>query len=94
MVAMPTHPVREKETLFSAVLSATTDAGPKRGDLTVSKGAELVLVGFNTNGKADDIYKPRRPISVEDARKEALFHHRLAMEYKFVCELLLLDLGG
>ena len=45
------------------------------------QGTELVLVGFNTNGKADDIYKPRRPISLEDARKEALFHHRLAMQY-------------
>ncbi|KAJ5093174.1 N-carbamoyl-D-amino acid hydrolase [Penicillium angulare] len=45
------------------------------------QGAELVLVGFNTNGKADDIYKPRQPISLEDAREQALFHHRLSMQY-------------
>lgn len=44
------------------------------------QGAELVLVGYNTNGKADDIYKPQKPISLEDARKEALFHHRLVMQ--------------
>ncbi|KAK1762693.1 carbon-nitrogen hydrolase [Phialemonium atrogriseum] len=45
------------------------------------QGAELVLVGFNTNGKADDIYKPGKPISLEEAREEALHHHRLVMQY-------------
>ncbi|KAI1829222.1 hypothetical protein DTO006G1_9812 [Penicillium roqueforti] len=44
------------------------------------QGVELVLVGFNTNGKADDIYKPKHPISLEDARAEALFHHQLVMQ--------------
>ncbi|KAJ9133374.1 N-carbamoyl-D-amino acid hydrolase [Pleurostoma richardsiae] len=44
------------------------------------QGTELVLVGFNTNGKADDIYKPRKPVSLEEARAEALFHHRLVMQ--------------
>jgi predicted amidohydrolase len=44
------------------------------------QGVELVMVGFNTNGKADDIYRPPKPISLEDARKEALFHHRLVMQ--------------
>jgi predicted amidohydrolase len=38
------------------------------------------MVRFNTNGKADDIYRPTKAISLEDARKEALFHHRLVMQ--------------
>ena len=45
------------------------------------QGVELVLIGFNTNGKADDIYKPPKPISTEDARAEALHHHRLVQQY-------------
>jgi predicted amidohydrolase len=44
------------------------------------QGAELVLIGFNTNGKADDIYKPPKPVTLEEAREQALFHHRIVQQ--------------
>ncbi|KAF2741224.1 carbon-nitrogen hydrolase [Polyplosphaeria fusca] len=44
------------------------------------QGVELVLVGYNTPYNAPHLFGFRKPMSVEQAEKEAYYHHKLVME--------------
>ncbi|MCJ1309801.1 hypothetical protein MMC25_003462 [Agyrium rufum] len=44
------------------------------------QGVELILCGYNTNGYAPDLWGSNKNQTVEEATKDALFHHRLSMQ--------------
>jgi predicted amidohydrolase len=44
------------------------------------QGVEIVLCGYNTAGWAPDLWGSKRPITVEEAEIDAVFHHKLAMQ--------------
>jgi len=44
------------------------------------QGVELILCGYNTVGWAPDLWGTRKPMTREEAEKEALFHHKLVMQ--------------
>lgn len=44
------------------------------------QGVEVVLCGYNTVGYAPDLWGSRKPMTSEEAEKDALFHHKLVMQ--------------
>jgi len=44
------------------------------------QGVDLVLCGYNTAGFAPDLWGTTKPVTPEEAEKEALFHHKLVMQ--------------
>jgi predicted amidohydrolase len=44
------------------------------------QGVELVLCGYNTVGYAPDLWGTRKPMTPEEAEKDAVFHHKLVMQ--------------
>jgi predicted amidohydrolase len=43
-------------------------------------GVEVVLCGYNTVGWAPDLWGTRKPMTKEEAEKDAVFHHKLVMQ--------------
>jgi predicted amidohydrolase len=44
------------------------------------QGVEIVLCGYNTVGYAPDLWGTRKPMTPEEAYKDAVFHHKLVMQ--------------
>ena len=44
------------------------------------QGVEVVLCGYNTAGWAPDLWGTRKPMTQEEADKDAVFHHKLVMQ--------------
>lgn len=44
------------------------------------QGVEIVLCGYNTAGYAPDLWGTRKPVTPEEAEKDAVFHHKLVMQ--------------
>lgn len=44
------------------------------------QGVEVILCGYNTVGYAPDLWGTRKPMTPEEAEKDALFHHKLVMQ--------------
>lgn len=44
------------------------------------QGVEVVLCGYNTAGFAPDLWGTRKPMTPEEAEKDAVFHHKLVMQ--------------
>ncbi|ORY17395.1 carbon-nitrogen hydrolase [Clohesyomyces aquaticus] len=44
------------------------------------QGVELIMVGYNTPWWAPDLFGFRKPMSKDEAEKEAYYHHKLVME--------------
>lgn len=44
------------------------------------QGVELVLCGYNTVGYGPDLWGTRKPMTPEEAEKDAVFHHKLVMQ--------------
>ncbi|KAF4625340.1 hypothetical protein G7Y89_g12826 [Cudoniella acicularis] len=44
------------------------------------QGVEVVLCGYNTAGFAPDLWGTRKPMTPEEAERDAVFHHKLVMQ--------------
>jgi len=44
------------------------------------QGVEVVLCGYNTVGYGPDLWGTRKPMTPEEAEKDAVFHHKLVMQ--------------
>jgi len=44
------------------------------------QGVEIVLCGYNTVGYAPDLWGTRKPMTPDEAYKDAVFHHKLVMQ--------------
>lgn len=44
------------------------------------QGVEIVLCGYNTVGYAPDLWGTRKPMTPQEAEKDAVFHHKLVMQ--------------